>query len=66
MSQVLHPTLIKGAFAGDKQFQMGDLVLKWDKVSEASDKHSNIPNLWLGPYEIIEKIGDSTYHLQSL
>jgi hypothetical protein len=26
--------------AGDKQFQVGDLVLKWDKASEAKGKHS--------------------------
>ena len=52
--------------AGDKQFQIGDLVLKWDKASEAKGKHSKFQKLWLGPYEIAEKIGDATYRLQSL
>ena len=52
--------------AGDKQFQVGDLVLKWDKASEAKGKHSKFQKLWLGPYEIAEKIGDATYRLQSL
>ena len=52
--------------AGDKQFQIGDLVLKWDKASEAKGKHSKFQRLWLGPYEIAEKIGDATYRLQSL
>ena len=51
---------------GDKQFQVGDLVLKWDKASEARGKHSKFQNLWLGPYEIVEKIRDVTYRLQSL
>jgi hypothetical protein len=51
---------------GDKHFQVGDLVLKWDKASEARGKHSNFQKLWLGPYGIVEKIGDATYRLQSL
>ena len=51
---------------GDKQFQVGYLVLKWDKASEAKGKHSKFQKLWLGPYEIAEKIGDATYRLQSL
>lgn len=51
---------------GDKQFQIGDLVLKWDKASEAKGKHSKFQKLWLSPYEIAEKIGDETYRLQSL
>ena len=52
--------------ASDKQFQVGDLVLKWDKETEAKGKHSKFQNLWLGPYEIVEKNGDATYRLQSL
>ena len=51
---------------GDKQFQVRDLVLKWDKASEAKGKHSNFQKLWLGPYKIVEKISDATYRLQSL
>ena len=51
---------------GDKQFQVGDLVLKWDKASEAKGKHSKFQKLWLGPYQIAKKIGDATYRLQSL
>ena len=34
--------------------------------SEARVKHSKFQKLWLGPYEIVEKIGDATYRLQSL
>ena len=51
---------------GDKQFQVGDLALKWNKASKARGKHSKFENIWLGPYEIVEKIKDATYKLQSL
>ena len=40
---------------GDKQFQVGDLILKWDKASETRGKHSKFQKLWLGPYEIAER-----------
>ena len=66
----IHQQRIKRWFdkhvVGDKQFQVGDLVLKWDKASEAKGKHSKFKKLWLGPYEIAKKIGDATYRLQSL
>ena len=66
----IHQQIIKRWFdkhvVGDKQFQVGDMVLKWDKSSEAKGKHSKFQNIWLGPYEIAEKIGDATYKLQSL
>ena len=51
---------------GDKQFQVGDMVLKWDKASEAKGKHYMFQKLCLGPYEIAKKIGNATYRLQSL
>ena len=66
----IHQQRIKRWFdkhvAGDKQFQVGDLVLKWNKESEDKGKHSKFQNLWLGPYEIAEKINDATYRMQSL
>jgi hypothetical protein len=45
---------------------VGDLVLKWDRVNEPKGKHSKFQNLWLGPYQIVEKIGVGTYRLQIL
>ena len=51
---------------GDKQFQVRDLVLKGDKASKAKREHSKFQKIWLGLYEIAEKIGDATYRLQSL
>ena len=66
----IHQQRIKRWFdkhvVGDKQFQVRDLVLKWDKESKAKSKHSKFQKIWLGPYEIAEKIGDATYKLQSL
>ena len=65
-----HQQIIKRWFdkciASDTQFQVADLVLKWDKASEAKGKHSKFQKLWLGLYEIAKKIGDATYRLQSL
>jgi flagellar biosynthesis protein FliP len=49
----IHQQRIKRWFdkhvAGDKQFQVGDLVLKWDKASKAKGKHSKFQKLWLDP-----------------
>ena len=66
----IHQKIIKTWFvkhvSSDKQFQVGDLVLKWDKASGAKGKHVKFQKIWLAPYEIAEKIGDATYRLQSL
>jgi hypothetical protein len=51
---------------GEKEFQIGDLVLKWDKPHEDKGKHSKFQQLWLGPYLIKEKIGQGTFRLQNL
>jgi hypothetical protein len=53
-------------FVGEKYFQVGDLVLKWDKLHEDKGKHSKFQQLWLGPFMIKEKIGQGTYRLQIL
>ena len=65
-----HQQIIKTAFdsasSGSKQFQVGDLVLKWDKSHEDKGKHTKFQKLWLGPFQICEKIGHSTFLLQNL
>jgi hypothetical protein len=67
---VAHQRIVKHWFdkhkVGNKDFDVGDLVLKWDKANEPKGKHSKFQNLWLGPYQIVEKIGVGTYHLQSM
>ena len=49
-----------------KDFQMGDLVLKWDKAHEEKGKHTKFQRMWLGPFQIVEVIGPSTFMLQDL
>ena len=52
--------------AGDKYYQVGELVLKWDKLSEPKGKHTKFQQLWLGPFQVEEKIGQGTYRLKNL
>eukprot|EP00253_Pinus_taeda_P020293 PITA_20293 len=65
-----HQQIIKASFdsilSGSKQFQVGDLVLKWDKAHEDKGKHTKFQKMWLGPFQICEKIGQSTFMLQDL
>ena len=41
-------------------------MLKWDKVHEEKGDHTKCQKLWLGPFFIAEKIGPSTFRLQTL
>eukprot|EP00253_Pinus_taeda_P027520 PITA_27520 len=65
-----HQQIIKSSFdsvsSGSKQFQVGDLVLKWHKAHEDNGKHTKFQKMWLGPFQIYEKIGHSTFILQDL
>eukprot|EP00253_Pinus_taeda_P031025 PITA_31025 len=65
-----HQQIIKSSFdsisSRSKQFQVGDLVLKWDKAHEDKGKHTKFQKMWLGPFQICEKIGHSTFMLQDL
>ena len=60
-----HQQIIKASFDSIyvtlKNFQIGDLVLKWDKAHEEKGKHTKFQKLWLGPFQIIEEIGSSTF-----
>jgi hypothetical protein len=51
--------------AKEKSFELGDLVLRWDKENEPKGKHSKFQNLWVGPFQVAEKIGAGTYQLQN-
>jgi ribonuclease HI/transposase InsO family protein len=65
-----HQQLIKSWFdsssASDRNFETGDLVLKWDKPHEGKGEHTKFQNLWLGPFLIAEKLGPSSFRLQNL
>jgi hypothetical protein len=65
-----HQLIVKNWFDSnsifDRNFEVGDLVLKWDKPHEGKGEHTKFQNLWLGPFLIAEKLGPSSFHLQNL
>eukprot|EP00253_Pinus_taeda_P005043 PITA_05043 len=65
-----HQALVKASFDSNmisrKDFQMGDLILKLDKAHEEKGKHTKFQQMWLGPFQIAEVIGPSTFMLQDL
>lgn len=46
------------------EFQIRDLVLKWDKQHEEKGSHTKFQRLWLRIFQIVEKMGHETYRLQ--
>jgi hypothetical protein len=66
---ISHQQIVKRWFdkhkAKEKNFEVGDLVLKWDIANEPKGKHSEFHNLWLGPFQVAEKIVLGTYRLQN-
>ena len=36
--------------AGTKDFEVGDLVLKWDHPHDEKGKHTKFQQLWVGPF----------------
>eukprot|EP00253_Pinus_taeda_P030951 PITA_30951 len=65
-----HQAQIKSSFDSSimtrKNFQMGDLVLKWYKAHEEKGKHTKFQKMWLGPFQIVEVICPSMFVLQDL
>jgi hypothetical protein len=64
-----HQQKIRQAF--DKKvrkydFQLGDLVLKWDAAKQDRGKHGKFEALWIGPFKISEKFPNNTHMLQNL
>jgi len=56
-----HQELVKCWFdkksSSDRDFQVGDLVLKWDKSYEDKGEDIKFEKLWCGPFIISKKIG---------
>jgi len=52
--------------AKDREFLLGDLVLKWEARREDIGKHGKFDHLWFGPYNIatIEEI--NSFFIQSI
>jgi hypothetical protein len=64
-----HQQKIKQAFDRKnkkKEFEQGDLVLKWDAPRQEKGKHSKFDALWFGPFKILEVFSNNTYRLQDL
>ena len=65
-----HQALVKSSFDSNimtiKYFQVGDLVLKWDKAHEEKGKHTKFQRMWLGPFQIVEVLGSLAFALQDL
>eukprot|EP00253_Pinus_taeda_P014336 PITA_14336 len=65
-----HQMIVKRWFdhhlARDKYYQVGELLLKWDKLNEPKGKHMKFQHLWLGLFQVVEKIGQGTYRLKTL
>jgi hypothetical protein len=67
---IAHQQIVKIWFdkhkAKEKNFEVRDLDLKWDRANEPKGKHSKFQNLWLRPFQVAEKIGPDTYRLHNL
>ena len=46
----------------EEQFQIDDLVLKWDAPKE--DKHGKFDHMWVGPYVIAGHRGENAFLLE--
>jgi hypothetical protein len=58
--------ILKGWFdsnsTSDRNFEVGDLVLKWDKPHDGKGEHTKFQNLWLGPFVIAKKLGPNSFN----
>jgi hypothetical protein len=57
---------IKQAFdrkSRKEDFQLGDLVLKWDAPRQDKGKHGKFEALWIGPFKVSEVFPNNTYRL---
>jgi ribonuclease HI len=64
-----HQQKIKQAFdrkVRKKEFEIGDLVFKWDAPRQDKGKHNKFDALWIGPFKISEIFSNNTYGLQDL
>jgi hypothetical protein len=52
--------------AKKEEFQLGDLVLKWDAPKQDKGKHDKFEALWIGPFRISEVFSNNTYRLRDL
>jgi hypothetical protein len=61
-----HQQKIKQSFdkkVRKEDFQLGDLVLKWDAPKQDRSKHGKFESMWVGPFNISEKFPNNSYRL---
>jgi hypothetical protein len=64
-----HQLKIKQAFDKNvkkEDFQLGDLVLKWDAPRQDKGKHGKFKDLWIGPFKISEVFANNTFKMQNM
>ena len=50
----------------DREFLLGDLVLRWDDRKEDSVKHSKFDHIWYGPFKVASPEGKNSFMLENL
>ena len=66
---VAHQKKIKEAFdkkSKTNNFQIGDLVLKWDALKEKKGNHGKFDAFWRGHFIISQDQGNNTFILKSM
>lgn len=64
-----HQRKVKEVFdkkAKTNNFQIGDLVLKWDALKEKKGHHGKFDAFWIGPFIIAQAQGNNTFILKSM
>jgi hypothetical protein len=64
-----HQLKIKHAFdkkVNKEDFQLGDLVLKWDAPRQDKGKNYKFEALWVSPFKISEVFSNNTFKLQNM
>ena len=66
-AQVIHENIKKMFDKRPKEddFELGDLVLRWDARNEDKGKHGKFDNLWTGPYMIQAFRGNNAFLLNN-
>ena len=52
--------------AKDRDFLLGDLVLRWDARREEAAKHGKFDHLWYGPFRVSALEGKNSFLLENL
>jgi hypothetical protein len=50
----------------DRDFLLGDLVLRWDTRREETTKHGKFDHLWYGPFRVSALKGKNSFLLENL